>query len=100
MTTFTVKHNNGRDIWLETVVPVTAEYAPDREYIARREVRLALEGAARTFPIEWPRDVADWCRVEWADSLGKVVVRMPAAYGRHILALQEAEPEELREAAS
>lgn len=98
MTTFTVTKNNGRDIWLEARVPVYGDYATHREDSARRQVRRALKAAAETFPPEWPRQLGEWARVEWADSNGRVVVRVPAAMGRHVLALQEAEV--LREAAS
>jgi hypothetical protein len=98
MITFAVLSNDGRDMDLEARVSVTAEYAPDREYQARRDVRLALQKAAATFPPEWPRDLTDWCRVWWADSLGAVRVTMPVAMGRHVLALQEREV--LQEAAS
>jgi len=98
MITFSVLSNDGRDMDLEARAPVTTEYAPDREYQARRTVRLVLEEAARTFPPEWPRDLADWCRFWWSDSLGAVRVTMPVAMGRHVLALQEQEV--LQEAAS
>jgi len=98
MTTFTVTKNNGRDIWLEARVPVYGDYATHREDSARRQVRRALKAAATTFPPEWPRDLTDWCRVWWADSLGAVRVTMPVAMGRHVLALQEREV--LQEAAS
>ena len=98
MITFTVTENNGRDIRLEARVPVSSPYAPDREREARRQVDRALEAAADTFPPEWSRDLCDWSRIEWSDSEGHVVVRMPAAMGRHVLALQEREA--LQEAAS
>lgn len=98
MTTFTVTKNNGRDIWLEARVPVYGDYATHREDSARRQVRRALKAAAETFPPEWPRDLCDWCRFERWGSDGRVVVRVPAAMGRHVLALQEAEV--LQEAAS
>jgi len=98
MTTFTVTKNNGRDIWLEARVVVDAPYAVDREREAKRRVCDALGAAATTFPPEWPRQLGEWARVEWADSNGRVVVRVPAAMGRHVLALQEAEV--LQEAAS
>ncbi len=98
MTTFTVTKNNGRDIWLEARVVVDAPYAVDREREAKRRVCDALGAAAAMFPPEWPRQLGEWARVEWADSNGRVVVRVPAAMGRHVLALQEAEV--LQEAAS
>ena len=89
MITFNVKHNNGRDIWLETRVVVDAPYAVDREREAKRRVCEALGAAAKTFPPEWPRALCDWCRFERWGSDGYFVVRMPVAMGRRVLAMQE-----------
>jgi hypothetical protein len=98
MVKFTVTKNNGRDIWLETRVAVDAPYAMDREYEAKRQVCEALSAAATTFPPEWSRHLCDWCRFERWGSDGYFVVRMPAAMGQYVLALQEQET--LQEAAS
>jgi hypothetical protein len=104
MVHFTVLHNNGRDVWLETTVTVDSPDAMERMAKAERRVDEALSAAAETFPPEWSRHLCDWCRLErWGGDghrRAHFVVRMPVPQGRYVLALQEPETEAMREAAT